>query len=109
MMNIESTSKMTKEAMDNMLTAYSSMTKSFQQIAAEAADYSKKSYEDSAAAFEKLVTAKSLDKAFEVQSDYAKSSYEGFVAQATKMGELYTDLAKEAYKPFEDAVSKVSA
>ncbi len=109
MMNFESTSKMTKEAMDNMLTAYSSMTKSFQQIAAEAADYSKKSYEDSAAAFEKLVTAKSLDKAFEVQSDYAKSSYEGFVAQATKMGELYTDLAKEAYKPFEDAVSKVSA
>ena len=109
MMNFESTSKMTKEAMDNMLTAYSSMTKSFQQIAAEAADYSKKSYEDSAAAFEKLVTAKSLDKAFEVQSDYAKTSYEGFVAQATKMGELYTDLAKEAYKPFEDAVSKVSA
>jgi len=109
MMNFESTSKMTKEAMDNMLTAYSSMTKSFQQIAAEAADYSKKSYEDSAAAFEKLVTAKSLDKAFEVQSDYAKSSYEGFVAQATKMGELYTDLAKEAYKPFEDAVSKATA
>mgnify|MGYP001628034942 FL=1 len=95
--------------MDNMLTAYSSMTKGFQQIAAEAADYSKKSYEDSAAAFEKLVTAKSLDKAFEVQSDYAKTSYEGFVAQATKMGELYTDLAKEAYKPFEDAVAKASA
>jgi phasin family protein len=109
MMNFESTSKMTKEAMDNMLTAYSSMTKSFQQIAAEAADYSKKSYEDSAAAFEKLAGAKSLDKAFEVQSDYAKTSYEGFVAQATKMGDLYTDLAKEAYKPFEDAVSKVSA
>ena len=91
-MNFDSTSKMTKEAMDNMLTAYSSMTKGFQQIAAEAADYSKKSYEDSAAAFEKLVTAKSLDKAFEVQSDYAK-----------------TDLAKEAYKPFDDAVAKASA
>ena len=55
------------------------------------------------------MTAKSLDKAFEVQSDYAKTSYEGFVAQATKMGELYTDLAKEAYKPFEDAVAKASA
>ncbi|TDH36166.1 phasin family protein [Pseudohoeflea suaedae] len=109
MMNFDSTQKMTKEAMDNMLTAYSSMTKGFQQIAAEAADYSKKSYEDSAAAFEKLVTAKSLDKAFEVQSDYAKTSYEGFVAQATKMGELYTDLAKEAYKPFEDAVAKATA
>ena len=67
MMNFESTQKMTKEAMDNMLTTYSSMTKGFQQIAAEAADYSKKSYEDSAAAFEKLVTAKSLDKAYNVE------------------------------------------
>ena len=40
----------------------------------------------------------------EVQTEYAKSAYEGLVAQATKMGELYTDLAKEAYKPFEGMV-----
>lgn len=107
MMNFEATSKMTKEAMDGMLTSFSSVTKGFQQIAAEAAEYSKKSYEDSAAAFEKLVTAKSLDKAVEVQSDYARTSYEGFVSQATRMGELYTDMAKEAYKPIENAFSKV--
>jgi hypothetical protein len=30
-----------------------------------------------------------------MQSAYAKSAYEGFVAQATKIGELYADLAKE--------------
>jgi len=37
-----------------------------------------------------------------------KSSYEGFVAEATKLGELYTALAKEAYKPFESQLSKVA-
>ncbi len=49
---------------------------------------------------------KSLEKAIEIQTDYAKSAYEGFVSQATKMGELYADLAKEAYKPFETLVAK---
>ena len=53
------------------------------------------------AAWEKLISSKSLEKAMEVQSEYLKSSYEGFVAEATKLGEMYVDLFKEAYKPFE--------
>ena len=57
MMNFDSTSKMSKEAMDSMLTTVSSMTKGFQQIAAESTEYSKKSYEDSAAVIEKLASA----------------------------------------------------
>jgi hypothetical protein len=79
-----------------------------QTIAAETADYSKKSFEEGSAALEKLLGAKSLDKAIEIQTTYAKSAYESFVAQATKMGELYSDLAKETYKPFESFTSKVA-
>ncbi|WP_322990976.1 MULTISPECIES: phasin family protein [unclassified Hoeflea] len=109
MINFDSTSKMNKEAMDSMLTTVSAMTKGFQQIAAEATEYSKKSYEDSSAAVEKLVSAKSLDKAIEIQTDFAKNAYETFVAQATKMSELYADLAKDAYKPFEAAAAKATA
>ena len=51
--------------------------------------------------------AKSVEKALEVQSEYFKSSYEGFVAEATKLGELFVDLAKETYKPFESAWRKL--
>lgn len=72
------------------------------------ADYSKKSFEEGSAALEKLFGAKSFDKALEIQSDYAKSAYEGFVAESTKIGELFTDLTKEAYKPVETLVSKAS-
>ena len=32
---------------------------------------------------------------------------ETFVAEATKIGELYADLAKETYKPIENALAKV--
>ncbi len=101
MKSFEDMNKSSKEMMDNSLKAYASMTKGMQAIATEATDYSKASYEAGAAAFEKLAASKSLEAAMEVQTNYMKSAYETMVAQATKMGELYTDLAKEAYKPFE--------
>jgi hypothetical protein len=80
-----------------------------QAIAVEVADYSKKVFEQGTAATEKLIGAKSLEKAVEVQSDYVKTAYEGFVAEATKIGELYTSLAKEAYKPFEGQFGKIAS
>ena len=54
------------------------------------------------------MTTKSLEKAFEVQTDFAKASYEAFVAQANKVGAIYADIAKEAYKPFERSMPKVA-
>lgn len=101
--------KFGKDAMDSMTKASATFTKNGQAIAAEYADYSKKSFEGAQAAMEKLFAVKSLDKAFEVQTEYAKSAYEGFVAHATKVGELYQDIAREAVKPFEAAVAKANA
>jgi phasin family protein len=89
------------------MKSFGAVSKGFQAIAAEVADYSKKSFEDSTAAMEKLLGAKTLEKAVEVQSEFVRSSYEGFVAEATKIGELYADLAKESYKPFEGIIGKV--
>jgi hypothetical protein len=107
--NFEEFQKLGKDNVDVAMKQFGSVSKGWQAIASEFADYSKKSFEDGSAALERLFGAKSLDKAIEVQSDYAKTAYEGFVAQATKFGELYTDLAKESYKPFEGFLSKVSA
>ena len=38
-----------------------------------------------------------------------KSAYESFVAYASKVGELYTNLAKETVKPYETIVAKAQA
>jgi hypothetical protein len=104
--NIEEVQQLGKEQIDATMKSFGACSKSMQAIAVELADYSKRVFEQGTAATEKLIGAKSLDKAFEVQSDFVKNSYEGFVAQATKLGELYTDLAKEAYKPFETQFGK---
>ncbi|KAA2235144.1 phasin family protein [Salinarimonas soli] len=98
-----------KDNVEATMKAFGTLSASAQTIAVEAADYAKKSFEHSSATLEKLVGAKTLDKAIEIQTDYFKASYEGFVAQATKMGELYTNLAKESFKPIEGLVAKVGA
>lgn len=44
---------------------------------------------------------KSIDKAIEIQTGFAKQAYDGFIVQSTKVGELYTNLIKEATKPIQ--------
>jgi hypothetical protein len=107
--NFEEFQKYGKEQLEAATTVAASLAKGLQTIAAETTDYSKKSLESSSAFVEKLLGAKSLDNAIQIQSEYAKTTYEGFVAQATKIGELYTNLAKEAFKPMESAIAKVQA
>jgi len=108
MKNIDDMQSFGKDNMDATMKTFGAVSKGVQAIAVEVADYSKKSFEESSAAIEKLFGAKTIDKAIEVQSDYVRSAYESFVAEATKLGELYADLARESYKPFESYLAKVS-
>lgn len=108
MIKIEDVQKFGKDNVDAAIKSFGAFTKTGQQIATEVADYSKKSFEDGTKVMERLLGAKSLDKAIEIQTDYAKNAYENFVAQATKIGELYADFAKQSYKPFEDYAAKVA-
>lgn len=104
--NFEELQQASKENIDLAMKSVGNVSKSAQAIAVELADYSKKSFEESTAMVEKLFGVKSLEKAIEVQSEYAKAAYEGFVAETTKLGEMYSALAKETYKPFEALMAK---
>ena len=106
MKNFEDLQQASKENVDNTLKTMGALSTGVQAIAVEMADYSKKAFEDGSAALEKMFGVKSFDKAIEVQTEYAKTAYEGFMAQASKIGEMYADLAKETYKPFEAIVGK---
>jgi len=81
---------------------------SFQAIATAYADYTKKSFEDTKAFVEKLSGVRSLDKAIEVQTEFAKTAYETFVAESQKIGALYGDLAKQSCMPFGGLVAKMT-
>jgi hypothetical protein len=104
--NFEDLQTAGKVNVEATLKSFGALSKSGQAIAVELADYSKKTFEDGTAALEKLFGVKSFDKAIEVQTAYAKTAYEGFVAEASKLSELYADLAKETYKPFEGVLTR---
>lgn len=105
----EEIQKLSKENVDLAVKSFGTTTKSMQALATETADFSKKAFENSSAVVEKLVGVKTMDKAIEIQSDYAKSAYEGFVAYATKVSELMTDLARDTAKPYETMLAKVQS
>lgn len=108
MQQIEQIQKFGQDNADAAMKAFGTLTKGVQAIAAETADYAKKSFEHQSAAVEKLFGARTLDKAVEVHTDFLKGAYEGFVAQSTRMGELYTSLAQDAFKPYEGLVAKAN-
>jgi hypothetical protein len=73
-------------------------TTGFEAMAAETIDYSKKSLATASALVEKLLGAKSFERAICIRSEYARTSYADFVAYLKKIGELNSKLANEAFK-----------
>lgn len=102
--NFEDMQKLSQTNMDTAMKAIGEWNKGWQAIAAEITDYTKKSFEEGTATFEKLVSAKSVEQAIEIQTGFAKRAYDGYMHQMSKIGGMYAELAKEAYKPMEKAL-----
>lgn len=107
--NFEEFQTLTKQQLEAFTAASTTWSKGLQEIAAESTDYSKKAFAAGSAVLEKLLGARSIESAIQIQSEYAKQSYEGFVAQATKFSELYAKVASDALKPVTSAYANFSA
>jgi hypothetical protein len=105
----ENFQKMGRDNLDAVLRSYGEMNKGLQRIGARMADYSKRAFEDATRAFEQLVGAKSVEQAIEIQSQYAKKAYDTWVAEGSTIGEMYASIAREVYKPVEQAATKKAA
>ena len=106
MVKVEDIQQYGKEQLETVVASATTLQNGIQAIASAYGDYTKKSFEDTKSMVEKLSGVKSLDKAIEVQTEFAKSAYETFVAESQKIAGLYTDLAKQTFKPFEGLVAK---
>ena len=102
--NFQDFQKFSQTNVDATMRMFGDWNKGWQAIAAEMSDYSKRTFEDGTATFEKLLGAKSLEQAFEIQTGFARRAYDDYMHQMTKIGGMYTNLAKDAYKPVERAM-----
>ena len=78
------------------------------RINGEVFNFSKQQMEDGVAAFKAVSGAKSVHEAWEVQTDFAKSALDAYVAQATKLNDLWMDAAKQAAEPFSSRFAEMT-
>ncbi len=69
-----------------------------QTIAMAYGNYTRKSVEQTRSFFERLAGVRSLDKAIEVQAEFAKQAYETFLTESHKIRELYSGLARQSFE-----------
>ena len=96
-----------REQINAAETSMNSVPSGFQAIATVYSDYSKKSFEDFRSFAEKFSGVKSVDKAIELQTEYAKSAFETFMAESRKIVALYRDFAMQSHKPFGGLLAKM--
>ena len=105
---IEEFSAFGQENLDAVVKSSEIAAKAAEGIGSEVSAYSKKAFEDSVAAAQDLASAKNVTELMEKQTAFAQSAFEGFVAQATKMNEIYAAAAKDIVAPLNARVAKAT-
>jgi phasin family protein len=89
-------SKQNMEAWNDASAAYG---KGMEAISGQWMNFAKQMLDSNVQATKAILGAKSLNEAMEMQSEYARGSFDGMMAQGTKVGELATKVAQEAAEP----------
>ena len=90
------------QSLDILMESLSAWSRGAQTMALEGADFSRKAFGDSVAHVQSLLGMDSLEHVAEAHGDFIRTSIERSAGQASRFGELFTELAKDVAKPFEE-------
>jgi phasin family protein len=93
-----------KETVEAYMKAANVAGKGVETINNEIFAYSKQSLEDTIVATKALMGTKSVHEAFELQSDFAKTAFDGYVSQMTRISELFVATTKDSFAPIQGRV-----
>ena len=94
-----------KKNLEAVVASVTAATKGAEALGAQALSYSKKALEDQAAAARSLTAAKSVQEVVELQTAYAKSAFEAYIAEVTKASETVSASVKECFQPLSERVT----
>ena len=94
-----------KKNLEAAVASVTAATKGAEALGAQAMAFSKKSIEDQVAAAKSLAGAKSVQEVVELQTGYAKSVLEAYVAQMNLMTETVASSVKESLSPINERVT----
>jgi phasin family protein len=96
-----------KQNVEALIASASAAQKGFETLSARSVAYSKQALENHVAATKSLLASKSVQEFVEKQNDYAKSSFEAYVAELSSFSDLFSGLAKETFQPLNERISAV--
>lgn len=94
-----------KDTVEAYMKAANAAGKGAETLHNEIYAFSKQSIEDSIAAGKALLGSKSAHEAFELQTDFAKTAFDAYVSELTKISELMVSTTKEAFEPLQGRVA----
>jgi phasin family protein len=94
-----------KQNMEAWLASASAAQKGMETLSAHAVAFSKATIENHVAATKSLMTSKSVQEFVEKQNDYAKTSFEAYVAELTSLSDLVSGVAKDVTAPINERIS----
>jgi phasin family protein len=93
-----------KDTVEAYVKSANAAGKGAESLHSEIYSYSKQSIEDSIAAAKAVLAAKSVHEAFELQTDFAKTAFDTYVGEMTKLGEIFTAATKQTFEPLQGRV-----
>ena len=96
-----------KKNLEAVIASVTAATKGAEALGAQAIAYSKAGFENQVAAAKSLASAKSVQEVVELQTAYAKSFLEGYLAEVGKMSETVSASVKDTVKPLNERVTAV--
>jgi phasin family protein len=97
--SVDDAAKLGKDQVEAYVTAGNVASKGFESINAEVMSFTKTQVEDQISAAKAMMGAKTLQEFIELQSGYAKSAFEAYTAHTTKLSEVATKVAQDAFAP----------
>jgi len=96
---VEDLQKLSKENLEAYVQASTIVAKGFETLGKAWMAFSQEALEQSAAAAKALLGAKSVKEAVDLQTEFAKTSFDKLVAESTKLSEQTVKTANEAFEP----------
>lgn len=94
-----------KKNLEAVIASVTAATKGAEALGAQAMTFSKTAVEKQVAAAKSLSTAKSVQEVVELQTTFAKSALESYMAEVTKMSEIVSASLKDSMKPLNERVT----
>ena len=98
---------LSKKNLEAVMTSVTAAAKGAETLGASVFAYSKKAMEEQVAAAKILASAKSLQEVVELQTGFAKSAFETYIAEMNKMAETFSASVKDSMTPISERVTAV--